>query len=96
MYDAGYNMLSGGSARYLAHLVAATGPVLGDPIAFEKMLDTFVVVVREVPGVKAMDYIKAAKAYLATLKGDNHSMTSQSCLIQPGFIKSCTAELWAS
>ncbi|TKK82818.1 DUF3800 domain-containing protein [Kribbella jiaozuonensis] len=72
MYESGYNMLADGSARHLAHLVAATGPVLGDAAAFGKLVDTFVAVVREVPGVKAMDYVKAAKAYLATIKGEKH------------------------
>jgi hypothetical protein len=70
-YDTGWNMLADDSARKLAHLLVATGGVLGDAAAFDTVLDTFNAVVLERPGVKATDYVKAAKAYLTTVDAES-------------------------
>lgn len=71
MYNAGYNMLADDSARKLVHLTAATGSVLGNAAAFDKVLDTFVAVVMERSGARPTDYVKAVNAYLVTLDAGN-------------------------
>jgi hypothetical protein len=84
--DMDYNMHADGSAHALANLVAATGPVLGDATAFENVLNTFVSVVRERPGFSATAYVKAARAYLATIDPGQRDLFRTAFLPDPAWL----------
>lgn len=69
-YDNGYDMYADGSALGLANLIYFTGPVLGDTVAFESVLATFVGAVRTRTRATVNDLFAAIATYKSTVPPD--------------------------
>jgi hypothetical protein len=65
-HDYGYDMYADGSALGLANLLYFSGPVLGDPAAFDRMLQTFVDALRPTKPTTVDDLFAAVAAFRAT------------------------------
>lgn len=66
----GYNMYADGSALALANLFHMAGPVVGDGLAYENLLRTFIGTVRRRSDASVDDLFAAIAAYLKTVKPD--------------------------
>ncbi|CAM5568785.1 DUF3800 domain-containing protein [Streptomyces aurantiogriseus] len=67
-HETGFNLYDGDAALGLANLYHLSGPVLGDPGAYDRMLQTFVDAVRRRSRASAADLFAAISTYRATTK----------------------------
>ncbi|WP_159053421.1 DUF3800 domain-containing protein [Streptomyces regalis] len=67
-YETGFNLYDRDAALALANLYHLSGPVLGDPGAYDQMLQTFVDAVRRRSRASAADLFAAISAYRATTR----------------------------